>query len=114
MLARAAGHTVYVSRTITVVIVRVPQFTNNIEYYLEGLERIIEDTRPALGHLNGLVLRLREKDSCQLMWMNSDRTWSILAASIVFIHLIVSTMHDVVLLPPRYALSTGSFRFISV
>lgn len=45
MLARMGGNTLGVAKHTSPIIVRKPSTSNSIEYYFEGLRRVIEDTR---------------------------------------------------------------------
>lgn len=78
MLARAAGHKLGVAKNVSPIIVRVPKYTNEIEYYMEGLRRIVEDTKSkkrAGSPLSVLSLSIywpRHRDGGELMFKNTD------------------------------------------
>lgn len=68
MLGRAAGHTVGLSKNVSPVIVRVPKFTHNVEYYLEGLAKITDETA-GHGKRAGSAVRIL---SMSLYWPRKD------------------------------------------
>ena len=76
MLSRMGGHIFGVAKQTTPIIVRKPNIGNSIEYYLEGLRRIIDDTR---GAEKPSVLSLslywpRFQDSGEPTFKNHDGT----------------------------------------